>query len=433
MQIGASFGVAALPLIGAIPTFSITLYKLYRRQIKLEKAAYKKWEKTHAAEQVQQRQERAAQYAAEQNRAAEAKQAEQQQVTNDEISAKNEPEKEPQKAPSYEEEKYETAPTRAIPRLATVPDYTGTNETPLSSSQKPPAVRSVSSASRKVEPVSIPRRDFIKKTAALAGGSAIGAYAAPPSVIKTKESSAPKPALQTYEQGIERLRKDVLSAGSEHTEVFVVKKDGTSSWLKVPENENKAVPAGDSTSGKFIKSIAEDETVDHFDIVHIRPSQGVSHDTSQASQIQKETVPLATPPSVSDMTDMVTGDREGGEVTSHRPGTIVVDPTGVWKAELVGDPKILRSAKQKPQVSEKPSVVDFVPKSKQTPQIPEKPSMSDFVSKIKLISGQNITLDTDEKLKELQDIYSGVGVNLTFTPHPKESSSEIPEEVREAM
>jgi hypothetical protein len=226
--------------------------------------------------------------------------------------------------------------------------------------------------------------------------------------------------------------------------VFVVKKDGTSSWLKVPENvgektelantptkepiEKAAVLAGDSASvpaekspsEKFIKDIVDDDTVDHFDIVHIRPSRSITHDSSQAPQTQKEEfvplaepVPLATPPKMSDLVDMVVGDEGGGEVPSHRPGTVVVDPTGVWKAELVGDPKTLLSAKQKPQVS-------------------GEPSMSDFISKIEMISGQNITLDTDEKLKEIQDIYSGVGVNLTFTPHPKESD-EIPEGVREAM
>lgn len=408
MQIGASFGVAALPLIGAIPTFSITLYKLYRRQIKIETAAYKKWEKDHANEQIQQRQQQAAQLI--QNQQDQVAQAQLQQIANDEMSAAMEQKKEPREVTPEDEETYRPAPVRTITRLATVPDYTGTSEIPSSSSQNSPAVRSISTASRKVEPVSIPRRDFTKKAAVLAGGSAVGAYATPPSVIKTKETSALNSARQTYEQGIERLRKEVLSAEREHAEVFMVKKDGTSSWLKIPENEKNPSPDGDSTSGKFIKSIADDGDVAHFDIVHIRPSQSVSHDSSRAPQTQKEAAPLATPPSVSDLTDMVTSDGE----TSRRPGTIVVDPTGVWKAELVGDPKALLSAKQKSQ-------------------IPETPSMSDFISKIEMASGKNIVLDTDEKLKEMQDMYSGVGVNLTFTPHPKKGGSEIPERVREAM
>jgi len=381
----------------------------------------------------------------EQDQVDQAKQAEEEKAANDEMSAEKEKGKEPQKVPSYEEEKekkYEPAPARTIARLATIPDYTGTSEIPSSSSQNSPVVRSISTASRKVEPESIPRRDFIKKTPALVGGSAVSAYApplsdiktkensvpnparqtealaggseigvhvAPLSVIKTKEISVPNPTEQTYEQGIERLRKEVLSAGSEHAEAFVMRKDGKSSWLKIPENEKNPSPEGDSTSGKFIKRIANDGDVAHFDIVHIRPSQSVSYDSSHDPQTQKEAALLATPPSISDLTDMVTSDEE----TIHRPGTIVVDPTGVWKAELVGDPKDLLSAKQQSQ-------------------IPETPSMSDFISKIEMASGQNIALNTDEKLKKIQDMYSGIGVNLTFTPHPKESSSEIPERVRKA-
>ncbi len=40
-----SFGVCEVPFVGAIPAFSISLYLLYRRQIKIEKAALKAWKK----------------------------------------------------------------------------------------------------------------------------------------------------------------------------------------------------------------------------------------------------------------------------------------------------------------------------------------------------------------------------------------------------
>ena len=61
LQLGASFGVGAIPLVGGlIPAFTITLWKLYRRQIKLEKAAYAKWEKENAAGEQQERNQRMA-------------------------------------------------------------------------------------------------------------------------------------------------------------------------------------------------------------------------------------------------------------------------------------------------------------------------------------------------------------------------------------
>ena len=59
LYLGASFGVGAIPLVGGlIPAFTLTLWKLYRRQIKLEKAAYAKWEKENAAAQQQERNQR---------------------------------------------------------------------------------------------------------------------------------------------------------------------------------------------------------------------------------------------------------------------------------------------------------------------------------------------------------------------------------------
>lgn len=64
MQITASFLVGAIPLIGALPSFAPTVYKLYRRQIKLETAAYAKWEKENAEAQAQQRNQQMAQQGA---------------------------------------------------------------------------------------------------------------------------------------------------------------------------------------------------------------------------------------------------------------------------------------------------------------------------------------------------------------------------------
>lgn len=47
------FGVSIIPIIGTIPIFSIVLWRLYRTQIKVEKAALKKFEKGQASEQLQ--------------------------------------------------------------------------------------------------------------------------------------------------------------------------------------------------------------------------------------------------------------------------------------------------------------------------------------------------------------------------------------------
>jgi hypothetical protein len=77
-----SLGVSEIPIIGTIPAFSITLWKLYKTQIRIEGAARKKWEKEHAQEaamQVRQRQQQAAQLMQ-----ARTDQMEQQEAANDE-------------------------------------------------------------------------------------------------------------------------------------------------------------------------------------------------------------------------------------------------------------------------------------------------------------------------------------------------------------
>lgn len=55
LWLAGSFGVSVVPLVGAIPAFSFVLWRLYRTQIHVEKAALKKWEKEHAAAKRQER------------------------------------------------------------------------------------------------------------------------------------------------------------------------------------------------------------------------------------------------------------------------------------------------------------------------------------------------------------------------------------------
>lgn len=59
IQITAGFGAGAIPLVGALPFFIPIIFRLYRSQIKLEKAAYRKWEEGVRAIQVREQNERA--------------------------------------------------------------------------------------------------------------------------------------------------------------------------------------------------------------------------------------------------------------------------------------------------------------------------------------------------------------------------------------
>lgn len=86
IQIAAAFGSGAIPFIGAIPSFTPIILRLYRRQIKLEKAAHTKWQKETAAVRLKEKETQLAQIV--QLRAAEQTQLrqmqEQQEAANDE-------------------------------------------------------------------------------------------------------------------------------------------------------------------------------------------------------------------------------------------------------------------------------------------------------------------------------------------------------------
>ncbi len=57
----ASLGIAEIPLIGTIPSFTLALWRMYRKQIKAETAALRRWEKENAEAQLQEREQRVAQ------------------------------------------------------------------------------------------------------------------------------------------------------------------------------------------------------------------------------------------------------------------------------------------------------------------------------------------------------------------------------------
>lgn len=58
LRLTGSLGMGIIPLVGAIPVFSFTMWRLYRRQIKVESAALKRWEKEHAQDIAMQNKER---------------------------------------------------------------------------------------------------------------------------------------------------------------------------------------------------------------------------------------------------------------------------------------------------------------------------------------------------------------------------------------
>src|SRR3989344_3915425 len=78
----ASLGIAEIPLIGTIPSFTLALWRMYRKQIKAETAALRRWEKENTDAQRQERSQQALQAA--QIQAAQQAQFMQQEATNDE-------------------------------------------------------------------------------------------------------------------------------------------------------------------------------------------------------------------------------------------------------------------------------------------------------------------------------------------------------------
>lgn len=59
----ASLAISEVPFLDAIPALTLTLWRMYNRQIKLEKAAMKKYQEEKAAEQQQERARQAAKIA----------------------------------------------------------------------------------------------------------------------------------------------------------------------------------------------------------------------------------------------------------------------------------------------------------------------------------------------------------------------------------
>lgn len=83
IEFAAAFAVGSMPLIGAVPTFSLITWRLYGAQIKTERVAFQKWEKENAAAALEEKRRLAA-YAA-QIQAAQQAQFMDQEAANDEF------------------------------------------------------------------------------------------------------------------------------------------------------------------------------------------------------------------------------------------------------------------------------------------------------------------------------------------------------------
>lgn len=84
LWLAGGFGVSIVPLIGAIPAFSLVLWRMYRTQIHVETAALKKWEKEHAAAKRQEREQQQAAALARMQKAAANERFNQEQAADDE-------------------------------------------------------------------------------------------------------------------------------------------------------------------------------------------------------------------------------------------------------------------------------------------------------------------------------------------------------------
>ena len=58
LRLTGGLGISVIPIIGAIPAYSLVLWRLYAKQIEIEGAARKQWEKERAEDLVRQARER---------------------------------------------------------------------------------------------------------------------------------------------------------------------------------------------------------------------------------------------------------------------------------------------------------------------------------------------------------------------------------------
>ena len=99
LWLAGGFMVSEIPIIGSVPALSFTVVKMYRAQIKNDKETLKKYQSEHAAAQLQERQQRAAEFM--QVQGTQANQAQQQEAMQEEMTTEEQSENEaPADAPA---------------------------------------------------------------------------------------------------------------------------------------------------------------------------------------------------------------------------------------------------------------------------------------------------------------------------------------------
>lgn len=446
---------------------------VYKTQIKTERAAFAKWKKENADAELQQRREQEAKLM--QSRVM------QQQELNNELEGKMLQQEEDQETGGGELNKdeevseAETSTPQSHIQLQPVPsqfqerarptqsspihEY-GPRKTPSPSTLVPNHIGETRSP-EKGDKINTARREFFKKAGALVGTSVAGAYVPSLAFAETKGSVPYDLENKTYEQGIETLRKDALFEKNERVEMFAVKRGAAGKWINIPESETTRGPTSVSYSYDVIDKAVYGKDIERVDVVHTHPLMTISRDAELVSRIQKgDAEPLAMPPSLTDIMNLTIGRNQRNTRGAHKLGEVVVDPAGVWRAEIGDNPKSLLLARKTADESESLVIelqeqddvkrfgisgkdprhlfLDILVRhainpatfSKKTGDILEglkrnfqelskDPEMSSFISKIETVPGGHNVLDDPKKLEEIKAIYKDIGVNLTFTPHAR--------------
>jgi signal transduction histidine kinase len=123
MWLAGGFGISQIPFIGTLPSYTIVLSKLYRTQIKVERAAYKKWQSDQAAAQLQMSNQQAQQQASLQQVAQQQQFMKEQEAANDALEEEA-AQREEDRIAEEERAQIESA-EQSVPRspLAGVPNY----------------------------------------------------------------------------------------------------------------------------------------------------------------------------------------------------------------------------------------------------------------------------------------------------------------------
>lgn len=427
------FALSEIPLIDSLPFMTGTVWKLYHTQIRRETEAHKAWRE--ATEERRQR-----------DAAAEAQAA---------MLQAAEP---PPMAPAEGEHADRSA--RALPVLQpiTLPPQRGAA----------PAQRAALAAPA-VENAA--RRNFLRRSLALAGSSFVSSYSLSPLVAlaaPTAADLAPDKAQATfdaaYETGMRALHQEALQSEREDIGVFFVKQGGASEWVNIRDKDNDRFDTHAFLPYSYLEDVGERSDVVSVEMVHTHPLTAIYLDAAQQNAVRAgKLAPPMMPPSITDIMSTITLQRDLPKATTSKLLESVVDPSGVWtysinKAnptmqkilqtqEMVrefgdrmqhsGDlDRLARAGKISINSSEHPAVagLHLIEVLANDPSLLSKSTAADFAALEKqmnsLASGSKPYQEfiaqvemgaypktpTPENVEHLKEIYRDIGVELTFTP-----------------